>query len=406
MNAIAVSALCFLGATSHLTAAPMPQDQKEPPAKAQEPGIPECKDMKKTKSGLEYGVLKAGEGQAPGAEDMVVVHYTGWLTNGTKFDSSRDRGEPSKFGVGQVIKGWTEGLQLMSPGARYKLVIPADLAYGDRATGSIPAGSTLVFDVELINVVRMPTYPDAPASEVKETESGVKYQIMAPGEGETCGEADGLSFRFAIWKMEALTDVEIGDDRATAGLFDCSERQNDHRISGTAATLSFPWMKEVAVFFKSGMKLRLQVPQKLFPNAGADTVWTLELTGISELPKFRAVDTAKSVTTESGLVYEVIAQGQGKSPKATDTVKVNYTGWLTDGTMFDSSHARGTPAEFPLNRVIKGWTEGMQLISPGGKYLFSIPGDLAYGPGGSPPRIPANATLVFLIELISVTEAK
>jgi len=83
-------------------------------------------------------------------------------------------------------------------------------------------------------------------------------------------------------------------------------------------------------------------------------------------------------------------------------VKVHYTGWLQDGTMFDSSHARGEPAEFPLNRVIKGWTEGVQLMSEGSVFQFTIPGELAYGSRGSPPKIPANATLVFLIELIEV----
>ncbi|MCR9246946.1 MAG: FKBP-type peptidyl-prolyl cis-trans isomerase [bacterium] len=407
MNAIVAIVALFTAAPSLLAAPALPQEpapaEKTP---APEQGIPECKDMKKTASGLEYGVLEAGKpgGKAPGRDDTVVVHYTGWLTDGKKFDSSRDRGSPARFGVTQVIAGWTEGLQLMTPGSRFKFVIPPELGYKDRATGSIPANSTLVFDVKLIDVVRMPEFPARPKSEVMSMENGIKYQILTPGKGSACTPKDGVSFRYAIWKMGQLTDMQVsnGEEPKCEGLLDCSQRQNDHQIAGTGEQLPFPWMKDLVGFFKNGMTMRVEVPKKLFPNAGADTVWTLELTGVTKVPVFRNVNSEKAVTTDSGLVYEVIEQGTGKSPKATDQVAVHYTGWLTDGTLFDSSHARGKPAEFALNRVIKGWTEGVQLMQEGGKFLFSIPGDLAYGPRGAPPKIPANATLVFLVELKKV----
>ena len=106
--------------------------------------------------------------------------------------------------------------------------------------------------------------------------------------------------------------------------------------------------------------------------------------------------------TESGLQYKIIEEGEGASPKATDNVTVHYTGTLTDGTKFDSSVDRGQPATFPLNGVIKGWTEGVQLMKPGAKYRFFIPQDLAYGERGSPPKIPPYSTLIFDIELIKV----
>lgn len=106
-------------------------------------------------------------------------------------------------------------------------------------------------------------------------------------------------------------------------------------------------------------------------------------------------------TTESGLQYQVLTTAEGAKPAATDTVKVHYKGTLIDGTTFDSSYDRGEPIEFPLNRVIAGWTEGVQLMPVGSKYKFVIPSELAYGPNGTGP-IPGNATLVFEVELIDI----
>jgi len=107
-------------------------------------------------------------------------------------------------------------------------------------------------------------------------------------------------------------------------------------------------------------------------------------------------------TTESGLQYKVLTEGTGTSPNATDTVTVNYKGTLVDGTEFDSSYKRGEPATFPVNGVIAGWTQALQMMKPGGKRMLYIPADLAYGPQGRPPVIPGNATLIFEVELISV----
>lgn len=111
------------------------------------------------------------------------------------------------------------------------------------------------------------------------------------------------------------------------------------------------------------------------------------------------------VQTESGLQYRVLAEGTGGQPAVTDTVKVHYKGTLLDGTEFDSSYKRGNPATFPLNGVIKGWTEGLQTMKVGGKSEFYIPADLAYG--SSPrPSIPGNSTLVFEVELLDIVKAE
>lgn len=108
------------------------------------------------------------------------------------------------------------------------------------------------------------------------------------------------------------------------------------------------------------------------------------------------------ITTASGLQYMVLTEGNGKSPKATDQVKCHYEGMLIDGTLFDSSLQRGTPATFPLNRVIAGWTEGLQLMKEGSKFRFFIPFELGYGPQGAGASIPPYSTLIFDVELIEV----
>ncbi len=108
--------------------------------------------VKSTASGLQYLVLKKGTGKKPKATDKVTVHYVGKLLDGTTFDSSVDRGKPATFGLNQVIRGWTEGVQLMKEGAKYRFFIPSDLAYGPSGMQSIPGNSTLIFDVELIKV--------------------------------------------------------------------------------------------------------------------------------------------------------------------------------------------------------------------------------------------------------------
>ena len=110
------------------------------------------KSVYTTKSGLKYRKIKDGNGKKPKATDRVKVHYTGKLIDGTTFDSSVDRGQPITFGLGDVIPGWTEGLQLMDEGSKYMLYIPYNLGYGMRDMGNIPAGSTLVFEVELLEI--------------------------------------------------------------------------------------------------------------------------------------------------------------------------------------------------------------------------------------------------------------
>lgn len=132
-------------------------------------------NVKVTASGLQYVIEKEGTGKSPGKDDNVKVHYTGTLTNGEKFDSSVDRGQPAEFPVGGVIPGWTEALMLMKEGAKYKLVIPSDLAYGPMGRPGIPPNSVLLFDVELLEVKKgeaRPAMPPAGGAKAKAKKKG------------------------------------------------------------------------------------------------------------------------------------------------------------------------------------------------------------------------------------------
>ncbi|RLB57429.1 MAG: peptidylprolyl isomerase [Deltaproteobacteria bacterium] len=244
-------------------AIPAPSDVAEAPA-----------DATRTESGLAYKVLRPGSSDnKPADADRVSVHYTGWTTDGNMFDSSIARGQPATFGVTGVIAGWTEVLKLMAEGEKVRAWIPEALAYQGRP--GAPAGM-LVFDIELVSILRSPTAP---------------------------------------------TDV--------------------------------------------------------------------------------AAAPADAERTDSGLASKVIEAGTGDAhPAETSRVRVHYTGWTTDGNMFDSSRTRGEPAVFPLNRVIAGWTEGLQLMVAGEQRRFWIPENLAYqGRPGAPAGM-----LVFDVELVAILD--
>ena len=159
-----------------------------------------------------------------------------------------------------------------------------------------------------------------------------------------------------------------------------------------------------AVFDGSTPALSPEEAQKVINDYLEDLQKKATEAAQAEAKSFLEANAAKEgvKVTESGLQYKVIKEGEGAQPKAEDEVTVHYTGKLLNGTVFDSSVNRGEPATFPLNRVIPGWTEGVQLMKEGAKYEFFIPSDLAYGPQGIPNVIPPHSTLIFEVELIKV----
>lgn len=161
--------------------------------------------------------------------------------------------------------------------------------------------------------------------------------------------------------------------------------------------------KETQLTQEQAAEVRQQFMQRMQAQAQQQRVQAAE-TNRAEGEAFLAENGKKAgvTTTDSGLQYEVITAGDGPRPKATDRVRVHYVGTLLDGTKFDSSIDRGEPAEFPLNGVIPGWTEGLQLMPVGSKYKFYIPSELAYGEQGTPGPIGPNATLTFEVELLEI----
>ena len=364
---------------------------------AQDPPIPADTEIVTTASGLKYSVLKKGDGPIdhPAIGDKVKVHYTGWLTDGNVFDSSKTRGQPLEFRLGEVIPGWNEGLQLMSPGDTYKLTIPPELAYGNETAGEIPPNSTLVFEVELLAIKRAPPYVPLDPEQSRTTATGLKYQVLVPGEGRSPAAEDAVELSFAFWSQGGV-------------LLDATAISEFH-ITGPLANMTLPFLKEAPTLMNVGAKFRFEVSPALGFDcvqnspvpAGENTIWELELERILEVPKFELPKPEELTTTASGLQYKLLSEGTGKSPKMYEWVTCHYSGWLLDGTCFDSSVMKGKAAQFMLGQVIQGWNEGLQLLKEGGSALFVIPAELGYGKRGK-DSIPPDAKLVFRVELIKV----
>jgi FKBP-type peptidyl-prolyl cis-trans isomerase len=358
-----------------------------------------------TASGLTYSVLAEGHGPTPEPGMYVRVTYTGWLTDGTMFDSSRNRAGTFGFTLGakEVIAGWEEGVALMKKGERTKLTLPPALAYGDKGQGRlIPANATLVFEIELLDFVKLPAFRPADPALQKRLDSGIAYEVIEPGEGEPP-------------TAEKVCEIEFALFNTGGKLLDCSAKQfkNVKEICGEAQ-LSF--MNEVLPRMKPGARWRVVVPPSLAfgpkqmgPDlpAHSETVWEIHLVRVIDplpVPPFRSPEEGKATKTASGLLYEVVRPGNGKKPKRGDNVTVHYAGWLAaDGKLFDATYRRSEPTTFRLGGgVIEGWNEGVTLMEEGAIYLFRIPAALGYGFAGRPPMIPSSAVLVFQIELVRV----
>lgn len=218
-----------------------------------------------TDSGLELILIEEGAGETPAAGDIVVVHYTGTLEDGTKFDSSYDRNEPITFplGQGRVIPGWDEGIALLTEGSKAKLIIPPQLAYGDQGAGGvIPPGATLNFDVELVDI--QPGAPAAPTevdeSDYTTTDSGLQYYDMEVGSGDAPDAGDTVLVHYTGW----LTDTTK---------FDSSLDRAEPFSFSVGAGQVIPGWDEGVGSMKVGGRRQLVIPAKLgYGDRGAGGV--------------------------------------------------------------------------------------------------------------------------------------
>jgi len=360
----------------------------------------------KTASGLQYTINSMGNGPMAHIGDNVKVHYTGKLTNDTVFDSSVKRGTPFEFplGRGRVIKGWDEGISYLHVGDKATFVIPPALGYGDQAAGPIPANSTLIFDVELIEATDGGIkFFDIKKKDTLKTASGLKYLIAQSNpKGEKPVNEGKVSVNYVMY-LPGGNIIDATADRGKPFSFLLGKKMTQ------------PGLEEGISLMRKGEKFRLIVPgslafgEKGYPGVippNATIIYDIELVDCSQPIKVSLYDvTGKTVdSTESGLKYIVVSKGNGEHAIKGKTVKVHYTGFLDNGKIFDSSVERGEPIEFPLGegKVIKGWEEGIALMSVGDKYRLIIPYDMAYGAEGRAPTIPPRARLSFDVELIEV----
>jgi peptidylprolyl isomerase len=389
--------------TLALLAAPVVYAQKNKPAASNNPK-PKLNVEYTTPSGLKYKITQQGNGPKAEPGSKVTVHYTGTLTDGKKFDSSKDRNQPFSFklGVGQVIKGWDEGIALLRVGDKAVLTIPSELGYGTQGTGGIPPNATLIFEVELLDVAEGVKPYDVKGKPVQTTKSGLQYIVVSKGQSTKKAEPG------------TTVTVHYTGFLADGKIFDSSvDRGDPIKLKLGAGQVIKGWEEGVAMM-NVGDKFRLIIPPNLaYGERGAGGVippnatitFDVELIDVKAGAKPFDVSGKDTMSTSSGLQYIVVNKsGNPVKAESGKKVKVHYTGYLLNGSSFDSSVERGDPLSFELGsgQVIRGWEEGIALMNVGDKFRLIIPSDLAYGERGAGGVIPPNATLVFDCELISV----
>jgi peptidylprolyl isomerase len=357
-----------------------------------------------TSTGLQYLEESAGSGETPKLGEIITIHYIASLTDGTELANTYTTNAPitTVWGTKRLLPGWEEGVGMMKPGGKAKLILPADLAFGEQGYGSVPPNSQIVMEVELLSVEPAPVPSKVTDEQLTKTTSGLQYYDLEMGEGAEATKNSTVSTNYTIWVKTDEGYNYIDQSPADSPL---------SFVLGRGDTV-FPGWEEGATGMKVGGKRLLVIPPELALGtegnsvipANSTLVMEIELTDVKEPQVATKVEEADYTTTQSGLKYYDLKTGTGDSPKTGQTVVVNYTGWLEDGTQFDSSIDRGEPFSFVLGEgsVIPGWEEGVATMKVGGKRQLVVPPDLGYGDQGAGGLIPPGATLIFEIELLEI----
>lgn len=374
-------------------AANVPRGQEPPPDVAAAPA-----DAEKTPGGVAFKVLEKGTGDTKAeAKDSVRIEYTAWTPDGTPFASSKTLGRAARVGLSGVVPGLREVLAQMTKGEHRRVWIPAKLS--GEGWPNPPAGKDITMDIQVLEIVvgpkQIPVPEDVAAApaDAKKTKSGLAWKVLKEGTGTDHPKAEEtVKVHYSGWTTDGK-------------MFDSSEAKGQPASFPLSAVIA-GWTEGVQLMVE-GEKRRFWIPVELayknMPGKPAGMlVFDIELLQIMRPPKAPpdvAKPPADAQKTSTGLASKVLQPGKGKDhPTATSRVKVEYTGWTTDGNMFDSSITRGQPASFSLTSVIPGWTEGLQLMVEGERRRFWIPEDLAYKGKRNKPK----GMLVFDVELLEI----
>jgi peptidylprolyl isomerase len=385
------------------SAATRKTQQVEPPA-----GItitPPPADAVKTPDGLVFKSLEEGKGPAPSKNDTVTLELTTWSSKGDTMASTKlHGGKPVPVALAPNSSvGFVEAITMMKKGGHAIFWVPPEIGHKGKgpAAAHSDAVDTLAFEVKLVDIKPAPAIPPdvaAPPATAQKTPKGVSFVVLKPGTGkDTLRYFDTAQYQYTGWDT-------------TGHMFDSSEMRAQPRMANPFH--ESVGLEEALTQLVVGERARFWIPTEL-TKGGAEVpegplTYEIELVSIKPaakvpppVPADVAAPPKDAEKTTSGVFYKVLKPGDGKShPAPTDTVTVNYTGWTTDGRLFDSSYLKGDPTPLPLTNVIKGWTDGIPTMTIGGTTRFWIPVELAYNHAKGKP----DGMLVFDVELVSFSQ--
>jgi FKBP-type peptidyl-prolyl cis-trans isomerase len=399
--------------TAAEAAAAKDQEPKQPKDRPAIEGVKPSIDLKtppvdaiKLPSGILYKKLvSVTEGTPPTRNDTVVIHFTGWkVASGDTFNTTRTRGTPMPLDLSTAGVGFSDVFTQLRKGEKVMIWMPAELV----GKGGQGVPEALAFEAELVDIQPAPPVPadvaGPPASALK-TRGGLRYVVVEPGSGDKARFFDTAAFRYTIWD-------------ATGKMLSSTEKRS-RPVSSALYRQPAP-LEDIMTGMAAGQRVRFWVDaakmeQISLEQTQGQLCYELQLTELTRA-KTAPPPTPKDVKapppgvkkTESGVFYRVLKAAPplkagatplpASKPKASDNVKVHYTGWTTDGRMFDSSVVRGEPASFPLTGVVQGWTDGVPMMNVGETVRFWIPEALAYKGMPNNPK----GMLVFDIELLEI----